>query len=189
MKFNYSEGYENSPEHFRKFKLFDLFLEKLAERNKEEFSKEIYTSGKFIAVGVGRNDIIYVPSPEMPASIEKQIKKELLRLYPRKMNYKEAEQAKHEYWDFTNPHMVNSEPHPHLVLDCIIAPQGTSLPILQTIYRKISDDKIYNQDVLFDMGFGMADMRLFIVYQAKGDVWIESLELYDPSLPWLNASG
>jgi hypothetical protein len=40
------------------------------------------TSEKFIAVGIGRNDIIYVPHPEMPSYIEQQIRKELKRPYP-----------------------------------------------------------------------------------------------------------
>lgn len=189
MKFNYAEGYQNNPEHFKKFSEFDKFLAQLSIDNEDEFSKELYTSKRFMAIGVGRNDIIYNPAPEMPAYIEQKIRKELMRLYPRKMNYKEAEQAKVEYWDLINPHMVASEPHPHLVLDCIIAPKGTSNPELQAIYEKIKDEKLYNQDVLFDMGFGMTDMRLFIVYQAKGSIWIEPLELYNPSLPWLNAGG
>ena len=82
MKFDYSSSYEHSPEHFEKFKQFDLFLEKLSLEYPEEFTKELYVTGKFIAVGIGRNDVIYNPSPDMPDSIEREIRRELKRLYP-----------------------------------------------------------------------------------------------------------
>ena len=82
MEFNYAKGYEDYPEHYQKFSQFDIFLKKLSEEYEEEFSKELYTSGKFIAIGIGKNDIIYNPDPQMPQYIEEKIKAELNRLYP-----------------------------------------------------------------------------------------------------------
>ncbi|HET9055623.1 MAG TPA: hypothetical protein VFN30_02130 [Chitinophagaceae bacterium] len=70
MEFNYAKGYENYPEHYQKFSQFHIFLKKLSE----EFSKELYNSGKFLAVGIGKNDIIYNPDPQMPPHIEKKNK-------------------------------------------------------------------------------------------------------------------
>ena len=82
MKFNYSKGLEHEPEHFKKVKEFDMFLEALSTEYKEEFSKEIYTSKRFMVFGIGINKIIYTPLPEVPKYIEEKIKKELQRLYP-----------------------------------------------------------------------------------------------------------
>lgn len=187
MKFNYADSYKDNPEHYRKFLLLDAFLEKLSKANKDEFSKDLYTSGNLMTVGVGSKDIIYNPSPEMPAHIEQQIRKELKRLYPPKMNYAQARQAINEYWELTSPRMVNSEPV-HMVHDCIFAPNGSDKKILETIYNRMKDEHLSNEEILLDMGLNM-DMRLFIVFQMKGYYWIVPLETYSEDNPFGNAGG
>lgn len=188
MKFNYADGYINHPEHFQKISLFDRFLEKLSDDNKDEFSKDLYTSLSFMAFGVGKADIIYNPNPEMPEDIEKQIKKELIRLYPPKMNYKEARQAMSEYWELTTPRIVSTDPV-HMIEGCIFAPRGSDRKTLETIYNRIKDEQTANEEILLDMGLGNTDMRLFLIIKMKGYYWPVPLELYSAENPLGNAGG
>jgi hypothetical protein len=186
MRFSYSKNYEKDTEHYHKFRLLDIFLEKLARNNPDEFSKDLYTSEKFMAIGVGKNDIIYNPSPEMPEYIEQQIKKELKRLYPPKMNYEQAEQAKLDYWDYTNPHSVDTDPV-HFVSYCVIAPKGTRSQIVLNFYEKIIDEKNSNKKILQDNNMFSDDMKLYLVYLMKGAYWAEPLENYSPELLWVKS--
>ena len=84
MKFNYADSYIG--EEKVKWNKFDEWLEKLSEEDHEEFSKELYTSYRFMSIGVSssRNDIIYNPSSEVPNHIKEQIKEKLLEIWPPK---------------------------------------------------------------------------------------------------------
>jgi hypothetical protein len=81
MVYKYAEKFGENKE---KWGEFDKWLNEYADANREEFSKELYESERFQAVGTSstHHAITFVPHPDMPEYIATAIRNKLLELWP-----------------------------------------------------------------------------------------------------------
>lgn len=72
MKFKYFKG-DFLPEHFTKLKEFECSLVLIESANKQEFSKELYTSENFITLGIHSDKPYYNIHQEVPDNIREEL--------------------------------------------------------------------------------------------------------------------
>ena len=81
MKFNYADSYPG--EDNLKWLEFDSWLEELSEEYPDEFAKDLYTSLRFMTIGIrsSNNSVVFVPADDVPEHIQNAIRNKLLQLW------------------------------------------------------------------------------------------------------------
>lgn len=98
------------------------------------------------------------------------------------MTYKAAQQSINDNWDIISPRLVGSTP-PHMVLNCIIAPEGSRIERLAAIFDKIQDEHISNEEILLDMGLSGNNLIVYVALKMKGYIYFLAFDSYS-KVPW-----